>query len=178
MFHPHVWHLFKGVTYTDGISILAVCKTIEVKPTKSKAGQKCKHIEPEQLQQLQPVTQQARLAAQQLSQEQNTEPVQLEQQADCAYISDLSQATLQGMTRCCVLVDPGHQDLLFMMHEKSTVEEKDVYRYKRSQQCKETCVTKHQKILQDKKKADDEDITALEHTLSASSFIKPDLDLY
>ncbi|KAJ2499288.1 hypothetical protein GGH96_003656 [Coemansia sp. RSA 1972] len=67
----------------------------------------------EQLQQEQLVVQRVWLAAQLVqlplvpSQEQNTEPVQLEQQADCTYISDLSQATLQGMTRHCMLVDPG-----------------------------------------------------------------------
>ncbi|KAJ2499365.1 hypothetical protein GGH96_003591 [Coemansia sp. RSA 1972] len=65
-----------------------------------------------------------------------------------------------------------------MMHEKSTVEKKDVYWYTHSQQCKETCVTKHQKILQDKKKADKAGIAALERTLSAGSFIKPNLDSY
>ncbi|KAJ2499289.1 hypothetical protein GGH96_003657 [Coemansia sp. RSA 1972] len=65
-----------------------------------------------------------------------------------------------------------------MMHEKSTIEEKQVYQYMHSQQHKETCITKHQKILPDKKKADDKDIAALEHTLSAGSYIKPDLALF
>ncbi|KAJ2499196.1 hypothetical protein GGH96_003710 [Coemansia sp. RSA 1972] len=253
MFRPHVQHLFKGVAYTDGVSISAVRETIDMKPTKSKASKKCKRVELEQPQQLQSVaqpqyqqpvaqpsqqtapsyqpvweeqqlwiqvaqqaheawqTRQAQLSAeqvwqeclsvehawqvllstqpaqpvqlppQQLSQEQNTEPVQPvqpEQQADCTYISDLSQATLQGMTGRCMLVDPGRRDLLFMMHEKSTVEEKWVYRYTRSQQRKETRATKHQKICEHVKKVDIADIAALERTLSAGSFIKPNLGLY
>ncbi|KAJ2502573.1 hypothetical protein GGH96_000977 [Coemansia sp. RSA 1972] len=212
MFRPHVRNLFKGVAYTDGVSISAVRETIEVKPTKSKASKKRKCVEPEQPQQLQSVAQRAWLAAQQTaplyqpvreeqqlwthvqeclsaehawqvllsmqpaqqqrppaqqrSQEQNTEPVQPEQQADCTYISDLSQATLQGMTGRCVLVDPGHQDLLFMVHEKSTIEEKTF------------TVTKHQKICEHEKKADKGGIAALERTLSAGSYIKPDLALF
>ncbi|KAJ2502333.1 hypothetical protein GGH96_001129 [Coemansia sp. RSA 1972] len=252
MFRPHEQHLFKGVAYTDGVSISAVREMIKVKPTKSKASKKRKRVEPEQPQQPQSVAQRAQLAAQpmaqssqqtvplyqpvqeeqqlwthvvqqvheawaarqaqlsveqawqeclsaehawqvllstqpaqqqrppaqQPSQEQNTEPVQLEQQADCTYISDLSQATLQGMTGRCVLVDPGRRDLLYMMHEKSTVAEKQVYRYTRSQQRKETRVTKHQKIREHEKKADKEDIAALERTLSAGSYIKPDLTLF
>ncbi|KAJ2502461.1 hypothetical protein GGH96_001124 [Coemansia sp. RSA 1972] len=47
------------------------------------------------------------------------------------------------------------------MHEKSTVEEKQLYQY-----------------MHNEKKANDKDIAALERTLSASSFIKPDLDSY
>ncbi|KAJ2482297.1 hypothetical protein IWW56_001202 [Coemansia sp. RSA 2131] len=45
-------------------------------------------------------------------------------------------------------------------------------------QRKETCVKKYQKILEHKKKADIVDITVLEHTLSAGSYIKPDLKLF
>ncbi|KAJ1765261.1 hypothetical protein LPJ54_005372, partial [Coemansia sp. RSA 1824] len=63
MFCPHAWHLFKGVIYTDGVSISAVRETVKVKPTKSKAGRKRKRIESEQQPwQLQPVAQRARLA--------------------------------------------------------------------------------------------------------------------
>ncbi|KAJ1785408.1 hypothetical protein LPJ67_003962, partial [Coemansia sp. RSA 1938] len=65
-----------------------------------------------------------------------------------------------------------------MMHEKSTVQEKCVYRHTRSQQRKETRITKYRKILQNKKKADVKDITALERTLSAGSCIKPNLKLF
>ncbi|KAJ2475481.1 hypothetical protein IWW56_005399 [Coemansia sp. RSA 2131] len=64
------------------------------------------------------------------------------------------------------------------MHEKSTVQEKDVYRYTCCQQRKETRVTKYKKILEREKKADIVDIAALERTLSASSYIKPDLKLF
>ncbi|KAJ2177072.1 hypothetical protein GGF45_003424, partial [Coemansia sp. RSA 551] len=265
MFRPHVRHLFKGVIYTDGVSISAVRETVEVKPTKSKAGRKRKRVESEQQPwQPQPVAQRARLAyhpvqlpqyqqAQQswilavqqvwksadqawqawrsveqvwqvwipavqqawqawrlaerarLSAEQEwqawipaeqvwqawlsaqpvqalvqqpllqTSPVQLQQQADCAYISDLSQAQLQSTVGCCVLVDPGRQDLLFMMHEKSTVQEKCVYRHTCSQQRKETRVTKYRKILQNEKTAD---VAAAERRLGAGSCIKPNLKLF
>ncbi|KAJ2126830.1 hypothetical protein IW136_006571, partial [Coemansia sp. RSA 678] len=62
-----------------------------------------------------------------------------------------------------------------MMHEKSTVQEKRVYRYTRSQQRKETRVTKYRKILQDEKTAD---IAAAERRLNAGSYVVPDLQLF
>ncbi|KAJ2478670.1 hypothetical protein IWW56_003587 [Coemansia sp. RSA 2131] len=61
------------------------------------------------------------------------------------------------------------------MHEKSSVASKNVYRYTRSQQRKETCVKKYRKILENEKTAD---VAALERKLSAGSYIKPDLELF
>ncbi|KAJ2655688.1 hypothetical protein IW148_005955 [Coemansia sp. RSA 1199] len=110
---------------------------------------------------------------------QQMQPVQRRQQkADCEYISDLSQAQLQSTAGRCVLVDPGRRDLLYMLHEKSMVDDKNVYRYTRCQQRKETRVKKYRKILEREKKADIADIAALERTLSAGSYIKPDLKLF
>ncbi|KAJ2498026.1 hypothetical protein GGH96_004658 [Coemansia sp. RSA 1972] len=101
-------------------------------------------------------------------------PVQQQQQQQ----QKLSKEQPQGTAGRCVLVDPGRRDLLFMLHEKSTVDDKNVYRYTRNQQCRETRVTKYRKILQDVKKADVADIAALERTLSAGSFTIPDLALF
>ncbi|KAJ2476202.1 hypothetical protein IWW56_005052 [Coemansia sp. RSA 2131] len=100
---------------------------------------------------------------------------QRQQQADCAYIYELSQAQLQSTAGRCVLVDPGRRDLLYMMHEESSVASKNVYRYMRSQQRKETRVKKYRKILENEKTAD---VAALERKLSAGSYIKPDLKLF
>ncbi|KAJ2135626.1 hypothetical protein GGH17_002298 [Coemansia sp. RSA 788] len=61
------------------------------------------------------------------------------------------------------------------MHEKSTVQEKCVYRHTRSQQRKETRVTKYRKILQNEKTAD---VAAAERRLGAGSCIKPNLKLF
>ncbi|KAJ2481478.1 hypothetical protein IWW56_001699 [Coemansia sp. RSA 2131] len=108
---------------------------------------------------------------------QQTQPVQRQQQkqADCQYISELSQEQLQSTAGRCVLVDPGRRDLLYMLHEESTVAEKRVYRYTRCQQRRETRVAKYRKILQDEKTAE---VAALEHKLKAGSFTMPDLDLF
>ncbi|KAJ2473410.1 hypothetical protein IWW56_005991, partial [Coemansia sp. RSA 2131] len=102
-------------------------------------------------------------------------PAQLRQQADCAYIDDLPQAQLQSTAGRCVLVDPGQRDLLFMMHEDSTIEEKKVYRYTRNQQRKETRLTKFKRILEKVKPAD---VAEAERSLGTGSCVKPDLELY
>ncbi|KAJ2498769.1 hypothetical protein GGH96_004053 [Coemansia sp. RSA 1972] len=160
MFRSQKGHQFLGFAMTDGVSISAVRETKE-EPAKTS-------IKPQQpqllLQQPPPQTQSVQRRRR--------------QQADCQYISELTQATLQSTVGRCVLVDPGRRDLLYMLHEKSTVEKKDVYRYTRNQQCRETHVAKYRKILQEVKKVDVADIAALERTLSASSFTKPDLKLF
>ncbi|KAJ2503219.1 hypothetical protein GGH96_000468 [Coemansia sp. RSA 1972] len=129
-----------------------------------------------QLPQLPPVQQQQQ---QQQQPPQQTQPVQRrkQKQADCAYISELSKEQLQSTAGRCVLVDPGRRDLLFMLHEESTIAEKRVYRYTRCQQRRETKQARYRKILQDEK-ADKAGIAALERKLEAGSFIKPDLKLF
>ncbi|KAJ2496672.1 hypothetical protein GGH96_005682, partial [Coemansia sp. RSA 1972] len=98
--------------------------------------------------------------------------------ADCLYIDELPQEYLQSTVGRCVLVDPSRRDLLFAMQEDSTIQKKQIYRYTKCQQRRETCVTKYRKILEQVKKADKEDIAALERTLGAGSFIKPGLALF
>ncbi|KAJ2501352.1 hypothetical protein GGH96_001961, partial [Coemansia sp. RSA 1972] len=117
---------------------------------------------------------------QQQQQQQQTQPVQQrkQKQADCLYISELTQEQLRSTTGRCVLVDPGRRDLLFMLHKKSTVAEKRVYRYTRNQQCCETKQKKYRKIREHVKKMDVADIAALEHTPKAGSFTIPDLKLF
>ncbi|KAJ2495601.1 hypothetical protein GGH96_006333, partial [Coemansia sp. RSA 1972] len=98
--------------------------------------------------------------------------------ADCLYIDELSQEYLQSTAGRCVLVDPGRRDLLFAMREDSTIQKKQIFRYTKCQQRRETCVVKYRKILEQVKKADKEDIAALERKLGAGSFIRPDLALF
>ncbi|KAJ1744688.1 hypothetical protein LPJ58_006564, partial [Coemansia sp. RSA 1591] len=102
-------------------------------------------------------------------------PAKPQQKADCQYIDELSQATLQNMAGRCVLIDPGRRDLLFAMHEDSTVEDKQLYRYTRNQQRKETRVTRFKRILEKVKPAD---IAEAERSLGAGSCVKPDLKLF
>ncbi|KAJ2254186.1 hypothetical protein GGH98_002406 [Coemansia sp. RSA 454] len=75
----------------------------------------------------------------------------------------------------CVLIDPGRRDLLFAMHEDSSIEDKQLYRYTRNQQRKETRVTRFKRILEKVKPAD---IAAAERSLGAGSCVKPDLVLF
>ncbi|KAJ2495597.1 hypothetical protein GGH96_006336, partial [Coemansia sp. RSA 1972] len=74
--------------------------------------------QPYQLQEYQPLPQQPPVPVQQQQQ-------QKQKQVDCAYISELSQEQLQSTAGRCVLVNLGRQDLLFMLHEKSTVDNKN-----------------------------------------------------
>ncbi|KAJ2503561.1 hypothetical protein GGH96_000121 [Coemansia sp. RSA 1972] len=101
-----------------------------------------------------------------------------QKQADCQYISELTQEQLQSTAGRCVLVDLGRRDLLFMLHKKSTIEEKNVYRYTRNQQRRETKQKKYRNICEHVKKVDVADIAALERTLKAGSFTIPDLVLF
>ncbi|KAJ2130770.1 hypothetical protein IW136_005472, partial [Coemansia sp. RSA 678] len=105
-------------------------------------------------------------------------PAQPRQKADCQYIDELSQAMLQNMAGRCVLIDPGRRDLLFAMHEDSSIEDKQLYRYTRNQQRNETRVTRFKKILEKVKKADTEDIAEAERSLGAGNCVKPDLKLF
>ncbi|KAJ2496002.1 hypothetical protein GGH96_006111 [Coemansia sp. RSA 1972] len=127
--------------------------------------------QPYQLQEYQPLPQQPLVPVQQQQQ-------QKQKQVDCTYISELSQEQLRSTARRCVLVDPGRQDLLFMHHEKSTVDNKNVYRYTRNQQRCKMKQKKYQMICEHVKKVDIADIAALERTLEAGSFTKPDLALF
>ncbi|KAJ1858201.1 hypothetical protein LPJ76_001162 [Coemansia sp. RSA 638] len=152
MFRSHKRHKFLGFAMTDGVSISAN------RSSKSKSNQRLSYQpsyqpsvpssfmwQPPQLPSV--PSSYVSMPAQQPPPQ--TQPVQRQQkQADCAYISELSQEQLQSTAGRCVLVDPGRRDLLFMLHEESTVAEKQMA-----------------------------EVAALERTLSAGSFTIPGLDL-
>ncbi|KAJ2120928.1 hypothetical protein GGH17_005455, partial [Coemansia sp. RSA 788] len=71
----------------------------------------------------QPPTQQVQPPAKNMKKRQ---PAKLQQKADCQYINELSQAQLQSTAGWCVLIDPGQQDLLFAMHEDSSIKKASV----------------------------------------------------
>ncbi|KAJ1858050.1 hypothetical protein LPJ76_001288 [Coemansia sp. RSA 638] len=166
IFRSHGHYKFMGYMVTDGVSISAVRELVDEEPGGKKV---CK--EPAE----KTVCKSKRGRPRKQAQPAQPEPVQPQQQADYAYIHDLSQATLQSTTRRCVLVDPGRRDMLYMMHEKSTVEDKKVYRYTQNQQCVETRRRKYQKILENEKPAN---IAAAERSLNAGSRVVPDLELF
>ncbi|KAI8091231.1 uncharacterized protein B0P05DRAFT_634361 [Gilbertella persicaria] len=69
---------------------------------------------------------------------------------DIAYIESLSQEKLRERTYKdnCVLIDPGRRDMLFCMHESSTVEKKRAYRYTKNQRNIETKTRKFMKLYE------------------------------
>ncbi|KAJ2182299.1 hypothetical protein GGF45_000962 [Coemansia sp. RSA 551] len=161
MFRPHAHHTFKGVVYTDGVSISTVRESVNAEPTNN-TTRKRKWGRPRQQQPLQLP--------------QQTQTVQQpQQQADCAYIHNLPQTTLQNTAGRCVLVDPGRRDMLYMLHENSTVEDKCMYRYTHSQQRKEMRVTKHKRIREREKTAE---VVTAERRLRAGSYVVPNLQLF
>ena len=62
------------------------------------------------------------------------------------HIGDLPEAELQQTAGKCVLIDPGRRDLLFAMHENSSIESKQLYRYTANQKSKETRSVRYTKL--------------------------------
>jgi hypothetical protein len=73
------------------------------------------------------------------------------------YVEKLGKDFLAGVGKC-VLIDPGRRDLLYCMHEKSTVENKMIYRYTSNQKAIETKSRKFRKLRNNLKR--DKVITA------------------
>ncbi|KAJ2130832.1 hypothetical protein IW136_005457, partial [Coemansia sp. RSA 678] len=202
VFKDHPRHVFNKYITTDGVSLCVMCQTIEKMVAKKVAGEKRKRKKQEQAQQawmpmaipvqqawmptVTPVQQLWMPVVTPVPQDwvpvqpvQPVKPVKWQRKkADCLYIDELSQEQLRGTVGHCVLVDPGRRDLLFAMHEDSTIQDKQVYQYTKCQQRVETKQTKYRKILEHVKKASSVDITVLERTLGTGSCIKPDLDQF
>ncbi|KAJ2122477.1 hypothetical protein IW147_003345 [Coemansia sp. RSA 720] len=200
MFRSQKGHQFLGFAMTDGVSISAVRETKE-----ELAETSAKRAREEPQQHEQPAAQRARLSYQPQSYQllsyqplsyqplsyqpaqqpqpppqqppQQTQPVQRQQQqqADCAYISELSQAQLQSTTGRCVLVDPGRRDLLDSgCSDRRFCRPPCSFRVTCKQR-KETRVKKYRKILENKKTAE---VAAAERKLNAGSYLKTDLKLF
>ncbi|KAG1560453.1 hypothetical protein G6F49_002680 [Rhizopus delemar] len=68
------------------------------------------------------------------------------------YIEKLGKEDLLAGVGKCVLIEPGRRDLLCCMHEKSTVENKMIYRYTSNQKAIETKSRKFRKLRNNLKK--------------------------
>ncbi|KAG1056690.1 hypothetical protein G6F43_001445 [Rhizopus delemar] len=68
------------------------------------------------------------------------------------YIEKLGKEDLLAGVGKCVLIEPGRRDLLCCMHEKSTVENKVIYRYTSNQKAIETKSRKFRKLRNNLKK--------------------------
>lgn len=66
-------------------------------------------------------------------------------------ITDLSETELRTTIGQCVLIDPNHRDLMYCMHENSTVEEPLVMRYTKNTQAKQRKERKYRKIRETKR---------------------------
>ncbi|KAG1047429.1 hypothetical protein G6F43_010119 [Rhizopus delemar] len=79
------------------------------------------------------------------------------------YIEKSGKEELLAGAGKCVLMDPGRQYLLYCMHEKSTVENKMIYRYTSNQKAIETKSRKFRKLRNNLKRAE---VIAVELSLS------------
>ncbi|KAI8085881.1 uncharacterized protein B0P05DRAFT_585392 [Gilbertella persicaria] len=93
---------------------------------------------------------------------------------DIAYIESLSQEKFQERTykNNCVLIDLGRRDMLFCMHESSTVEKKRTYRYMRNQRNMETKTRKFMKLCERLKPEAVSNAEAILSLLKSSKVIK------
>ncbi|KAI9345950.1 hypothetical protein BD770DRAFT_463150 [Pilaira anomala] len=73
------------------------------------------------------------------------------------YIEQIPNEELRSTDGKCVFIDPGRHDLIYCMHEYSTVNNKKIYRYTRNQKAKETKSTKFKKLRQQLKPKDIQD---------------------
>ncbi|PHZ12824.1 uncharacterized protein RHIMIDRAFT_283552 [Rhizopus microsporus ATCC 52813] len=62
------------------------------------------------------------------------------------YLESLSKKELDNTLKKCVLIDPGRHDLLFCMHEDSSIEEKKLFRFTRNQKLVETKARRFNKL--------------------------------
>ncbi|EIE86467.1 hypothetical protein RO3G_11178 [Rhizopus delemar RA 99-880] len=79
------------------------------------------------------------------------------------YIEELGKEDLLAGVGKCVLIDPGRRDLLYCMHEKSTVENKMICRYTSNQKAIETKSRKFRKLRNNLKR---DEVIAAELSLS------------
>ncbi|KAI9332762.1 hypothetical protein BD770DRAFT_422951 [Pilaira anomala] len=73
------------------------------------------------------------------------------------YIEQIPNEELRSTDGKCVFIDPGRRDLIYCMHEDSTVNNTKIYRYTRNQKAKETKSTKFRKLRQQLKPKDIQD---------------------
>ncbi|KAG1470123.1 hypothetical protein G6F56_002866 [Rhizopus delemar] len=65
---------------------------------------------------------------------------------DVPYVHTLSKKQLLADIGKCILVDPGRRDMLYCMHESSTIQIKSLYRYTNNQRNVETKTRKFRKF--------------------------------
>ncbi|KAG1438886.1 hypothetical protein G6F56_012487 [Rhizopus delemar] len=70
---------------------------------------------------------------------------------DVPYVHTLSKKQLLANTGKCILVDPGHRDMLHCMHESSAIQKKSLYRYTSNQRNVETKTRKFRKLRENSK---------------------------
>ncbi|KAL1935927.1 hypothetical protein VTP01DRAFT_61 [Rhizomucor pusillus] len=64
------------------------------------------------------------------------------------YIQDLDANTLKNIHPNTVFIDPGRRDLLYCMHQNSTTEKPNTYRYTRNQKAQDSKTTQYRKLTE------------------------------
>ncbi|KAJ2556781.1 hypothetical protein EV175_001770, partial [Coemansia sp. RSA 1933] len=91
------------------------------------------------------------------------------------YVHELSEEEHQEIRGKCVFVDPGRRDLLYCMHESSTLDSKCVYRYTSNMRRRWTGMDKYAKIRQ-RVRAERKDVLDMERELSLAPSNTSNLD--
>jgi hypothetical protein len=85
------------------------------------------------------------------------------------YITDLSDEDLQETIGRAVLIDPNRRDLIYCMHEYSTVHDKQTFRWTKNSEAKITKERKLRKLAEEKKPQEVQEAEALLSELTKSS---------
>ncbi|KAJ2560019.1 hypothetical protein EV175_000020 [Coemansia sp. RSA 1933] len=91
------------------------------------------------------------------------------------YVHNLSEEEHQEIRGKYVFADPGRRDLLYCMHESSTLDKKHVYRYTSNIRRRWTGMDKHAKI-RERVRAERKDVVGMERELSLTPSNTPNLD--
>ncbi|KAJ2212158.1 hypothetical protein IW140_005039 [Coemansia sp. RSA 1813] len=171
---------FYGTIQTDGVSVSVIKKTTAAK---EKSSRKAKKRDTEANAAIETsgsgLTAPAESAATgSLPEDQPKKPKQPKKRekpgekksGGFAYIHELSPEQLANMKNP-IFMDPGRKDIVFGMTDKSTSEEKALFRYTRSQKAKETRTTCYRKLREKlkKKHPDSNEIKAAEARLATFS---------
>ncbi|KAL1931590.1 hypothetical protein VTP01DRAFT_9733 [Rhizomucor pusillus] len=94
---------------------------------------------------------------------------------DIPYIHQLEKETVQEIQPRAVYIDPGRRDLLYCMHNSSSLTERNVFRYTRNMKAQDTKSTQYRKLRQNTKLAE---IRECERKLAATSATSVDNNDY
>ncbi|KAJ1770575.1 hypothetical protein IW140_003324 [Coemansia sp. RSA 1813] len=134
--------VFEGSVQTDGVSI-SILKKCKAKKKTSNSTDQTSGIK---------TSDTANTASTAKTKTPKTKKGKSKDEFEFEYIESIDQDRLCVMEGSCVLIDPGRRDLLFCMHEYSSIGNPWLFRFTRNHKAKLTRSTKFRKILEAAKK--------------------------